>query len=88
MPIYEICYMNDDGSLACTLSAMCRDDTHAKVLAHAMKLSACKRFEVWNDRRMIYERPQYFGDASVVGVEMNLTAFPEGPSSPAQQPFA
>ena len=60
MPSYEICYLNADGSLACTLSAMCDDDMRAKVLAHAMKLSEYKRFEVWAEKTLVYERPQIF----------------------------
>jgi hypothetical protein len=86
MPAYEICYLNDDGSLLCTLAAMCNDDLHARVLAHAMKLSAYKRFEVWRDRRLVYERPQYFGQASVIADEIAPMPLPD--SSPAQQPFA
>jgi hypothetical protein len=88
MPIYEICYVNDDGSLACTLSAICADDLHAKVLAHAMKISACKRFEVWRGQRMVYERPQYFGAASIVPDDALPAAFQVPHPSPAQQPFA
>jgi hypothetical protein len=60
MPSYEICYLNADGSLACTLAAMCDDDMRAKVLAHAMKLSEYKQFEVWMDRTLVYQRPQIF----------------------------
>jgi len=60
MPSYEICYLDNDGSLSCTFSAECANETHAKVLAHAMKLSACRKFEVWQERRLVYERPQHF----------------------------
>ena len=88
MPTYEICYMNDDGSLVCTLAAMCRDDLHAKILAHAMKLSGYRRFEVWQDRKLVYERPRYFGDAAVPSDD-DLELLPNArPPSPAQQPFA
>ncbi len=88
MPAYEICYLNDDGSLLCTLAAMCTDDLHAKVLAHAMKLSAYKRFEVWRDMSLVYERPQYFGEAAVLP-DGTIPVFASGPErSPAQQPFA
>jgi hypothetical protein len=59
MPSYEICYLNSDGSLVCTLAANCSDDMHAKVLAHAMKLSEYKRFEVWTGRTLVYERPMH-----------------------------
>ena len=62
MPSYEICYLNADGSLACTLASHCADEVHAKVLAHAMKLSDYKRFEVWQGDRLIYTRPDRYGD--------------------------
>jgi hypothetical protein len=60
MPSYEICYFDDHGSLTCSLSAMCANETEAKVLAHAMKHSTYKTFEVWRDRTLVYERPQHF----------------------------
>lgn len=88
MPSYEICYMNRDGSLACTLSAMCRDDVHAKVLAHAMKVSAYKRFEVWRDKSLVYERPQLFGPAACIPDAELSPGDLQPPYSPAQQPFA
>ena len=88
MPAYEICYLNDDGSLLCTLAAMCSDDLHAKVLAHAMKLSAYKRFEVWREKRLVYERPQYFGDAALMPDGIGSIPVPLPECSPAQQPFA
>jgi hypothetical protein len=88
MPAYEICYLNEDGSLVCSLAAMCRDDLHAKILAHAMKLSACKRFEVWRGKNLVYERPQYFGEAALLSEDMlSVPAF-RSDASPAQQPFA
>jgi hypothetical protein len=58
MPSFEICYLDADGSLACMLSACCADATQAKVFAHAMKLSGYKRFEVWFEDALIYERPE------------------------------
>jgi hypothetical protein len=73
MPSYEICYLNSDGSLACTLAANCSDDLHAKVLAHAMKLSEYKRFEVWTGRTLVYERPMYL-ETNLAGV--NSAAMP------------
>jgi hypothetical protein len=88
MPAYEICYLNDDGSLLCTLAAMCSDDLHAKVLAHAMKLSAYKRFEVWRDKSLVYERPQYFGEAAVMPDEIIAVPASRPEHSPTQQPFA
>ena len=60
MPSYDICYFDGDGSLACSFSAMCASETQAKVLAHAMKQTAYKKFEVWRDRTLVYERPQHF----------------------------
>ena len=41
-----------------------RKETQAKVLAHAMKLSDYKTFEVWHERTLVYERPQHFEAAS------------------------
>lgn len=58
MPSYVICYLNADGSLACTLAANCADEVQAKVLAHAMKLSVYKRFEVWDGDTLVYVRPE------------------------------
>jgi len=60
MPSYRICYFDGDGSLTCSFCARCASETHAKVLAHAMKLSAYKKFEVWHERTLVYERPQLF----------------------------
>jgi hypothetical protein len=88
MPAYEICYLNDDGSLACTLAAMCKDDLHAKILAHAMKLSVYKRFEVWNARHLVYERPQYFGAAAVPHDDEMIIPERTARRLPTQQPFA
>jgi hypothetical protein len=48
------------------LAANCTDDVRAKVLAHAMKLSEYKKFEVWTGRTLVYERPMHF-DASAAG---------------------
>ncbi|HEY3638570.1 MAG TPA: hypothetical protein VGK90_10505 [Rhizomicrobium sp.] len=64
MPNFEICYLDDEGSLACSFSALCESETQAKVLAHAMKLRDYKMFEVWRDRTLIYQRPQHFGPLS------------------------
>jgi hypothetical protein len=60
MPSFEFCYLNADGSLACTLAACCADEKQAKVFAHAMKLSDTKRFEVWLGERLVYARPEYW----------------------------
>lgn len=58
VPNYQICYLDNHGSLACSFSALCASETQAKVLAHAMKLSDYKSFEVWRDRTLVYARPQ------------------------------
>jgi len=57
MPNYEINYLHHDGSLACKFEAQCEDDTHAKVLAHAMKDHGHKGMEVWNGTSLVYQRP-------------------------------
>ena len=62
MPSFDVCYLNADGSLACTLAAVCVDETQAKILAHAMKLSRHKRFEVWSGDKLVYERPDQWRD--------------------------
>jgi hypothetical protein len=75
MPSYEICYLDDDDSLVFTFTAICADDTRAKVLAHAMKLNVHKKFEVWNGKTLVYGRPY-----DLSGDVPNL--------SPPQQPFS
>lgn len=55
---YEICYRNSDGSLAAKLSAQCRSETQAKVLAHAMKLAGTSQIEVWDGKTLVYQRPE------------------------------
>ena len=57
MQSFEFCYLNADGSLACALSACCADEKQAKILAHAMKLSHTKCFEVWMGEKLVYARP-------------------------------
>jgi hypothetical protein len=63
MQSFEFCYLNADGSLACTLAACCEDERQAKILAHAMKLSDTKCFEVWMGEKLVYERPARWDDA-------------------------
>jgi hypothetical protein len=58
MPAYEIFYLNDDGSLAAKFAAQCRGDIQAKVLAHAMKMDGARQIEVWNEKTLIYARPE------------------------------
>jgi hypothetical protein len=57
MPAYEICYLDQDGSLTYKFSATCDDDQRAKILAHAMKLPSAKKLEVWSGEMLIYSRP-------------------------------
>jgi hypothetical protein len=56
MPAYDIRYIDGDGFLAHTFSAVCDDDSRARVLAHAMKLPSTKRLEVWNGDALVYAR--------------------------------
>ena len=57
MPSYEICYLNDDGTLDARVAAKCANDMQAKVLAHAMKKKGLKRIKVWDGKKLVYERP-------------------------------
>lgn len=57
MPAYEICYLDDEGTLTYKFLANCEDDGRAKVLAHAMKPPSAKRLEVWSGEALIYTRP-------------------------------
>ncbi len=57
MTSYEICYLNEDGSLNARIATECANDMQAKILAHAMKAAGAKRIEVWDGVRLIYERP-------------------------------
>src|ERR1700761_2250129 len=57
MPAYEICYLDEGGSLTYKFSATCDDDQRAKVLAHAMKLPSARKLEVWSGDILIYTRP-------------------------------
>ena len=57
MPNYEIVYLDANGKLAFKFDAKCGDATRAKILAHAMKNREHKRFEVWEDKALVYRRP-------------------------------
>ena len=58
MPSYEIVYLDGDGRLAFKFATTCDDEKCAKVLAHAMKQSEHKRFEVWDEKAaLVYARP-------------------------------
>ncbi len=58
MPAYEICYLEDDGALACAFSVQFEDEMRAKILAHAMKPSSCHTIEVWHGKELVYRRPE------------------------------
>ena len=58
MPNYEIVYLDGEGRLAFKFATTCDDEKCAKILAHAMKRSEHKRFEVWDDSAaLVYARP-------------------------------
>lgn len=56
MPAYDIRYLDGDGSLAHTFSAVCENEKRARILAHAMKLPSAGRLEVWQDDMLVYAR--------------------------------
>ena len=58
MPAYDICYLEEDGSLACAFSVMFETAMRAKILAHAMKPAECHALEVWQGRELVYRRPE------------------------------
>ncbi len=58
MTSYEICYLNEDGSLNARIATECDNDMQAKILAHALKAAGTTRIEVWDGIRLIYERPE------------------------------
>ncbi|MBL6853048.1 MAG: hypothetical protein ISS15_09660 [Alphaproteobacteria bacterium] len=58
MPAYEICYLEEDGALACAFSVQFDNEMRAKILAHAMKPTDCHRMEVWRGRELVYARPE------------------------------
>ncbi|HEY0106715.1 MAG TPA: hypothetical protein VGB91_11575 [Rhizomicrobium sp.] len=58
MRAYEICYMDDDGALACAFSVQFDDEMRAKILAHAMKPPSCRTLEVWRGKELVYRRPE------------------------------
>ena len=57
MPSYDICYLNEDGTLHTKIAADCDNDMQAKVLAHALQAKGSRRIEVWEGVTLIYERP-------------------------------
>jgi hypothetical protein len=62
MTNYEICYLNEDGSLNAKIAAECATDMQAKILAHAMQAVGTKRIEVWDGVTLVYERPSGLSD--------------------------
>ena len=58
MPAYEICYLEQDGSLACAFSVVFDGEMRAKILAHAMKPADCHALEVWQGKDLVYRRPE------------------------------
>jgi hypothetical protein len=56
MPQYDIRYLDGDGSVKAKIATECANDTHAKVMAHAMRAEGSKRIEVWDGPTLIYER--------------------------------
>jgi hypothetical protein len=74
MPAYEICYLDQDGSLTYKFSATCDDDQRAKILAHAMKLPSAKRLEVWSGDELIYTRPSMTLERRLMDHQQQLSA--------------
>ena len=58
MTAYEICYLEEDGSLACAFSVVFDSEMRAKILAHAMKPVTCHTIEVWRGKELVYRRPE------------------------------
>ncbi len=63
MPAYEICYLEEDGSLGCAFSVVFDNEMRAKILAHAMKPADCHTLEVWQGKDLVYRRPEIGMDA-------------------------
>jgi hypothetical protein len=57
MGTYEIRYVDGDGQLIGAIYTTQADAKRASVFAHAMMLRRYERMEVWEDDRLIYERP-------------------------------
>ncbi len=56
MPAYDICYLEEDGSLACAFTVQFESEMRAKILPHAMKPPSCHRMDVWNGKELVYSR--------------------------------
>jgi hypothetical protein len=57
MRTYEIRYVDSDGNLIGAIYTAQADAKQASVFAHAMMLRRYERMEVWEEDRLIYERP-------------------------------
>jgi hypothetical protein len=60
MPHFEICYVDDAGSLVGTISTECANPKQAAILAHALKFRDALQVEVWDGDRLTYNRPAMF----------------------------
>jgi len=63
MPAYDICYLEEDGALACAFTVQFDSEMRAKILAHAMKPADCHRLEVWRGKELVYRRPEMLLEA-------------------------
>jgi hypothetical protein len=61
MPHFEICYVDNSGSLVGTIATECASPKQAAILAHALKFRESLQVEVWHDDRLAYVRPAMFG---------------------------
>ena len=68
MPAYEITYRLEDGSLTAQIETFCASDKEAKILAHALRMTGTRQFEVRRDEALVYARPHF--DASVAPARM------------------
>ena len=74
MPAYEICYLDDDGALACSFSVVFESEMRAKILAHAMKPADCRTLEVWQDKALVYRRPEIDEDIDALRAMPHMRA--------------
>ena len=82
MPAYDICYLEEDGALACAFTVQFESEMRAKILAHAMKPADCHRLEVWHGKSLIYRRPETVLDGRRPMAQTRLHE-PSNLSSPA-----
>jgi hypothetical protein len=55
---YEICFRHNDGTIALKYDLACADDTHAKIMAHALMSREYSSLEVWHGDELVYQRPE------------------------------